>query len=253
MTTRQHTDTDSRLAGLDARIQDFLAWITDHHRAFLAALGALVLLVAIAAAWWEVSRSRRAAASAELAAIEAGFVTEMGSDRTAAMVSEPANPETAKSAREAALAKFESFAQAHGNSDLANDARLRSAELEVDLGRLAAADSRLADLVANLDDRDPRKAMALRLRGYVLEELDRPQEAAALYEAGGALESYPARALLWLAAARTHMRIGANENALAALDRALEIESELGSDPEVASMRREIQAAIAQSPAKPAS
>ena len=147
--------------------------------------------------------------------------------------------------------RFESFAQTHGKADLANDARLRSSELEIDLGRLAAADARLADLVASLEDRDPRKAMALRLRGYVLEELDRPQEAAALYEAGGALESYPARALLWLAAARTHMRTGANEKALAALDRALEVESELGSDPEVASLRREIQAAIAQSPAPP--
>lgn len=249
-TTRHHTDTDARPAGLDGRIQDLMEWIPEHRREALIALGALVACVALVAAGSEISKSRRAKASAELAVIEAGFASEMGSDSSAALVAEPANPEQAKSAREAALAKFEAFAQAHGSSDLANDARLRSAELEVDLERLDAADSRLAALIGELGDGDPRKAMALRLRGYVLEQLERPQEAAALYEAGGALESYPARALLWLAAARTHVRLGASESALGALDRAIEAEPELGSDPEIERMRREVQAAIAQSPAK---
>jgi len=249
MTIRHHTDTAAKSAGLDGRIQDLLEWITEHNREFLIGLGVLVVCVAIGAVVWEVAKSRRTAASAELAAIEAGFVSEMGSEPSAAMIAEPANPEQAKKAREAALAKFDAFAQAHGNSDLARDARLRSGELEVDLRQLDAADTRLAALIAELGDRDPRKAMALGLRGYVLEELDRPKEAAPLYEAGGAIESYPPRALLWLTAARTHMRLGEHESALKALDRAIEAEADLETDPEVASMRREVQAEIAQSPA----
>jgi tetratricopeptide (TPR) repeat protein len=252
MTThRHHTDTDARPTGLDAHLQGALEWVGDHRREFLIGVAGVVACLVLAAIFSEMSRMQRAEASAELAALEAGFAAEMGSDRSAALVAEPANPEQAQRAREAALGKFEAFAQAHAGSDLADDARLRAAELEVDLSRLDAADTRLAALIPDLGDGDPRKAIALRLRGFVLEELDRPAEAAALYEAGGALESYPARALLWLAAARTHLRLGAAESALRALDRAVEVEPDFATDPDVQRERREVQAAIAQAPAAP--
>jgi tetratricopeptide (TPR) repeat protein len=246
--TRHHADTESRASGLEGRIQDGLEWIGEHRRHFLIALVALVAALVLAAIYWEVSRSRRAEASAELAAIEASFVADMGAEPAAALVAEPANPEQATRAREAAIAELEAFAQAHGSSDLAHNASLRAAELEVDLKRLDAADTRLAALIQDLAGSDPRRAIALRLRGYVLEELGRAQEAAALYEAGAAVESYPARALLWLAAARTRMRLGANQDALHAFDQAIAIEPELATDPTVARERRSLEALIAQAP-----
>jgi tetratricopeptide (TPR) repeat protein len=247
-TTRHHGDTESRPAGLDGRIQDALEWLGEHRREFLIGLGALVAVLVLAAVYWEVSRSRRAAASAELAAIEAAFVAEMGAEPGAILVAEPANPEQATRARASAITKLEDFAQAHAGSDLADNARLRAAELEVDLGRLDAADARLAALIEELGSSDPRRSIALRLRGYVLEELGQAQEAAALYEAGAAVEAYPARALLYLAAARTRMRLGANPEALRALDQAIAIEPELATDPTVARERRAVEALIAQTP-----
>ena len=252
-TTRHHSDTETRASGLDGRLQDGLEWISGHRRESLIALGVLLAAVVLAAILWELSRVRRAEASAELAAIEAAFATEMGSDRSVALIAEPANPEQATRAREAALTKLDAFAQAHGGLDLADNAALRSAELEIDLGRLDAADARLAALITQLSDGNPRKSIALRLRGYVLEELDRAEEAAALYEAGGALESYLPRAMLWLAAARVHMRLGANENALRALDQAIAIEPELASDPAIERERRSAQAGISQGSGAPPS
>jgi tetratricopeptide (TPR) repeat protein len=250
--TRHHADTESRPAGLDGRIQDALEWIGEHRREFLIALGALVAVLVLAAIYWEMSRSWEVEASAELAAIEAAFVAEMGAEPGAALVAEPANPEQATRAREAAITRFEAFAQAQKGSDLAHHASLRAAELEVDLGRLDAADARLAALIEDLAGSDPRKAIALRLRGYALEELGRAEEAAALYEAGAALESYPPRALLWLAAARTRMRLGANQAALRAFDQAIAVEPELATDPTVLRERRSLEALIAQPAPAPA-
>jgi tetratricopeptide (TPR) repeat protein len=248
-TSRHHSDTEARPSGLDGRIQDLLEWVTAHGREFVIGLGVLAAAAVVLAIVWESARSRRADALTEWAKIEAAFAAEMGSEPTATLVAEPANPEQAKAAREAALAKYEAFAQSHSGSDLAANALLRAAELEVDLGRLDAADARLQALVAQLDGDDPRKGVALRLRGYVLEELGRPDQAAEAYEAGGALESYPPRALLWLAAARTHMRLGANERALQALDEAVAAEPELASDAAIERERKILQAALARSAA----
>jgi tetratricopeptide (TPR) repeat protein len=243
-TSSHHSDTDSRPAGLDARVRQALDWVGEHRREFLLGLGAALVLgigVAIAS---EISSSRREEALAELAGIEADFAAQMGAPPDAALIPEPANPEQARSAREAALSRFDAFAQAHASSDLAANAQLRGAELEVDLGRLDAAATRLEKLAADLDDGDTRKGIALRLRGAVLEDLGRAAEAAEIYETGGKLESYPARALLWLAAARTHMRLGADERALHALEQVVAAEPELASDPSLERERKILEARL---------
>jgi tetratricopeptide (TPR) repeat protein len=249
MTTRRHhTDTESRPTGLDGRIQDLADWIGEHRKQVAIGLGALVGAWVLLAVSWEISRTRRAEASAELAAIEAAYASEMGAQPGVVLVEEPANPEQAKRAREAAIAKLDAFAADHGGH-LGHDARLRAAEFEVDLERFDAADARLAALVAELGGDDARKGIALRLQGFAREQLGRDAEAAALYEQGGALEDYPPRALLWIAAARTHQRLGAHQNALRALDQAIDAEPELATDPVFARERRMLQAAVSAEPA----
>jgi len=248
-TPRPHSDTEPRPAGLEARIEDVLDWIGHNRRTLGIALGAILLIWLLMAWMGEASKSRRAEASAELSSIEVAFARDMGAEPGAALIPEPANAELAREARESALQKLDAFSKAHEGTDLARNAALRGAELEVDLGRLAEADTRLSTLIAELGDRDPLKGVALRLRGYVLEELGRDAEAAALYEAGGALESYPPRALLWLAASRTHARLGANAQALAALDRAIAAEPDLVSDASIERERKLLQAASAAAPA----
>ena len=250
-TTRHHRDTEARPSGLDGWIQDASEWVGEHTKEVAIGLGVLVAAWVAVAVYWEVSRSRREEASAALAAIEAAYGAEMGAPTGAALVEEPANPDQAKQAREAAITKLDAFA-ADSPRDLSIDARLRAAELEVDLERLEAADTRLAKLEADLAGSDARKGIALRLHGFALEQLGREAEAATLYEMGGALESYPARALLWIAAARTHQRLGDEKNALRAFDQAAAVEPELGSDPAFERERRILQAAIAAEPAPPA-
>jgi hypothetical protein len=245
-TPRPHSDTEPRPTGLDGRIEDVVDWIGHHRRALGIGLGAIVALWVALALWGQASDTRREEASAELAAVEAAFAAEMGAQPGDALIPEPANAEQARKARETALAKFEALAKAHENTQIARHANLRSAELEVDLARLDAADARLIALIAELGDRDPLKGIALRLRGYVLEELGRDAEAAAVYEAGGALASYPPRAMLWLAASRTHARIGANAQALAALDHAIAADPDLVSDPAIERERKLLQAAAAK-------
>jgi hypothetical protein len=230
-------------------MEDLLDWIGHNRRTLGIALGAIVALWVVVALMGELSDSRREEASAELAGIEAAYARDMGAQPGEALIPEPANADQARKAREAALEKLEAFAKAHSGTDLARTARLRSAELEVDLERLDAADARLSALSAELDDGDALKGVALRLRGYVLEELGRDAEAATVYETGGALASYPPRAMLWLAASRTHARLGASAQALAALDRAIAAEPDLVSDPAVERERKLLQAASAAAPA----
>ncbi len=242
-TTRPHGDTEARATGLDATIQDGLAWVAEHRKPLGIAAAVLLLLGVAAAGVYESRRSARAETAAELAAIEADLAAGLGGSRQDALPAEPANADQARRAREAALSRMETFAAEH-SGPLGRDARLRAAQLEADLAQLDAADARLQALVGELPDSDPRKGQALRLRGWVLEELDRPQEAATLYEQGAQLESYPARALLWIAASQVHTRLGDPTAALRALDRAIALQTDLGRSPQILRERAFLEAAI---------
>jgi tetratricopeptide (TPR) repeat protein len=231
MAIRQHGDTEAPPRGLDALLQDAQHWAFAHVRELAVAAGVLLLAAVVVAGVMEWRGRQQVAAEMALGGIEADFAQAMGASPNVALVPEPANAEQARAAREAALAQYEEFLREHSGTQAARVARLRAAELEVDLGRLEAADARLVAVIGELGDADPRKGIALRLRGYVLEELERPLEAAAAYAAAGALESHPARLLAWLVAARTYARAGQPAEALRAYREAQSLEPRLGEDP----------------------
>ncbi len=259
MTPRQHSDTESRLGGFEARLQDAFSWANEHGREIMAVLAALLVVGGIAAAVFEWRRRAAEAQETELARIEARFTSAMGAGAGEYFVPEPANADQATKARESALGELDAFIAKDGDRGLVALAGIKAAELEVDLGRLDAAEARLGKVVESLGASDPRRAIALRLRGYALDQKGDSLAAAEAYEGGARVEGYPPRALLWIAAGDAYARANAPERSIAAYREALAASPEL-SEQEGIVQRIGVQqarvdskplAAPAPEPAKP--
>ncbi len=228
MAQQQHGDTETRLAGFEARIQAGFEWANSHGREIVIGIAIFLVTGGAIAGVWEWQTRSRLAAQTELAAIEARFARAMGATSDEAFISEPANADQARKAREQAVIEFDAFIAERGSSDAAQIARLRAAELETGLGNLAAADKRLEALAASLAADDARRAVALRLRGFVLDQSGDPLAAAEAYEAGARIEAYRANVLLWIEAGDCFSRAGAPARAIGAYQQAL------SSSPEIA-------------------
>jgi predicted negative regulator of RcsB-dependent stress response len=125
------------------------------------------------------------------------FTEAMGANPAEYYVPEPANAEQAAKAREAALVELDAFVAAHSGSVAASIAAIKAAELEVDLGKLDAADQRLAALAGSLGPDDPKRAIALRLRGYTLDQRGQTLAAAETYaDAANGIQ----RGVVWIEA-----------------------------------------------------
>src|SRR5258706_156478 len=80
MTPRPHSDTETRLAGFEARLQDAFAWANEHGREIMVGLGVLLLTGAILSGVYEWRRRAIADEETELARIEMRFTTAMGAN-----------------------------------------------------------------------------------------------------------------------------------------------------------------------------
>lgn len=248
MAQQQHGDTETRLGGFEARIQAGFEWANSHGREIVIGIAAFLVVGGLVAGLWEWEKRSRAAARTELATIEARFVRAMGADANEAFIGEPANAAQAKKAREQAVADLDAFVAAHGSSDAAIIASLRAAEIEVDLGNLETADKRLEALAAELDAADARRAVALRLRGYVLDQRGNSLAAAEAYEAGAGIEAYRARVLLWIEAGDSFARAGAPARAIEAYQQALSTSPALAEEQGVIARIGIEQAKLAAAP-----
>jgi predicted negative regulator of RcsB-dependent stress response len=233
MTPRQHGDTETRLEGFEARLQDGFAWVNAHGREIMAAIAAALLVGGLVAGVVEWRSRQGDAAQTELAAIESRFTAAMGANPGEYFVPEPANAEQAAKAREAALAELDAFIAAHAGSALAAIAGIKAAELQVDLGELDAADARLAKLVEPLGADDPKRAIALRLRGYTLDQRGQTLAAAEIYADAAKVQAYPARGLLWIEAGDCFARANAPDRAIAAYREALASAPELSEQQNI--------------------
>jgi tetratricopeptide (TPR) repeat protein len=235
MNPRPHSDTQARLEGFEARLQDAFHWANEHAREIV--MGALVLLLVggIAAGIFEWRWRQIDSAETELARIDSEFANAMGAGPGEYFVPEPANAEQATQAREATLAELDAFIAKQGSSPLAAMAGIKAAELEVDLGKLDAADPRLAKIADSLGADDARRAIALRLRGYVLDQKGQTLSAAETYEAAAKVTGYPPRALAWIEAGDAYSRAKAPDRAIAAYREVL------AGWPELAEQERIVQ------------
>jgi len=225
MNPRPHSDTQARLEGFEARLQDAFAWANDHAREIVTVAGVLLLVGAIATAVWEYRRRSAAAAETELAHIDTTFSNAMGSAPGEYFVSEPANPEQATKAREAALVDLDAFIAKHNGSPA------------------KVADSLGAD--------DPRRAIALRLRAYTLDQRGQTLAAAQTYEQGAKVTGFPPRALLWIQAGDAYSRANVPDRAIAAYREALSASPELAEQEHLVQRIGLEQAKLDAAPAAP--
>jgi hypothetical protein len=203
---QRHGETERRHEGFEARLEQLFETIEAHSREVIIGGVALLLLGGLAAGLYEWRQSSINAAQLALDQVDWTYLEAMGGRRDDLYPVEPANEAQARSAREEALAGYEQVIEEHGGV-AAEIAQIRAAEVEVGLGRLEAADQRLTGASDDISE-GALRATALRLHGFVLEELLRPLDAAARYEAAAAIESYPAPEDLWIIASEARVRGG---------------------------------------------
>jgi tetratricopeptide (TPR) repeat protein len=256
MTPRPHGDTDTRLGGFEARLQDGFAWANAHGREIIVAIAAFLLIGGVVAGVHEWRQGRQNDARTELARAEARYAVAMGASPGEQYVPEPANADQARTARETAVKEFDGLAAKFAGSDVAALAAIRAAELEIDLGQSDAAAARLDALTAALDADDPRRAVALRLRGYLHEAKGDALAAGETYEQAAKIESYPPRGLAWIAAGDAFARAGQPERAIAAYRQALatapEVAEQEGIVARMGVQQARLDAAAAAASAPPA-
>ena len=242
MTMRSRSDTEARASGFDATLEAGFNWVLERLRWVLMLLGvALVVGAGIA-----ISHDRRTQgendAQLALRQVEAGFSLAMGSPAEEIWVAEPANPEQAQRGREEALARFEAVSLEHPGTRAARLADLRAAEMEVELERWADAETRLSELVSELDEPDLLRAVALRLLGYSQEQQGRFTEAGDSYEQAALPGLYPAAGSVWLQAGASFARAGAIERSVGAYQKVLSTNPELAEQSGVLERLSELAA-----------
>ncbi len=227
MTMRSRGDTEARASGFDATLEAGFNWVLERLRWVLTLLG-VVLVVGVGVA---ISHDRRTQgendAQLALRQVEAGFALAMGSPADEIWVAEPSNPEQAQRGREEALARFEAVSLEHPGTRAALLANLRAAEMEVELERWPDAETRLSELVSELEEPDLLRAVALRLLGYSQEQRGRFTEAGESYEQAARGGLYPAAGSVWLQAGASFARAGAIERAVGAYQKVLSTDPEL--------------------------
>jgi tetratricopeptide (TPR) repeat protein len=217
MTMRSRSDTEARASGFDATLEAGFNWVLERLRWVLMLLGvALVVGAGLA-----ISHDRRTQgeddAQLALRQVEAGFSLAMGSPAEEIWVAEPANPEQAQRGREEALARFEAVSLEHPGTRAARLADLRAAEMEVELERWADAETRLSELVSELDEPD------------LLEQAALPG-------------LYPAAGSVWLQAGASFARAGAIERSVGAYQKVLSTNPELAEQSGVLERLSELAA-----------
>jgi tetratricopeptide (TPR) repeat protein len=224
--TGHHGETQVAAEGFQATLEQGFEWINANARLVLVVLGTFIAVGGLSALVYELVQTRAENALGALAEVERRFAIAMGARPGASLIPEPANAEQAKRAREEALAGFQQVSQQHAGSLASHAAEIRSAELEIDLGRVEAALERLRALIAGMRADDAERAVALRLVGYVLEELERPLEAAEAYAEAGDVSTYRARPAAWALAGDSFARAGQLERAVDAYAQVIAIDSE---------------------------
>jgi tetratricopeptide (TPR) repeat protein len=236
-----HDPEGLSLEALESRGERLAEWISANPKPILGTVGAVL---AAALVFGLVSQSRESAetdAAAALASVQRDYRLAMGADASAIDIAEPANPEAARDAREAAVSGLRGVIAEYAGSPTAVLATLDLGERLVELGRseeAIAAWQNAADGAA--DD----------LRGLILERIGaqaelegRLADAADTYERASEISGYPLRHQALAEAARLRASAGEAEAAIALLQR-LEAESPDYALPDhVGAQLRELRAA----------
>lgn len=215
-------------------------------------LGAGVGILVIAGAIGLVRSSQTTAleeASTALARVDVEFREAMGAPAEAVEIVEPANPQTALSARTRFLEMYREVAEAHAGTPVEALAWLEVGSLQAALGRPEAAIATWQQAADRTDPGAPSRALLLSRIAAEHEAAEQWLEAAKAYEAAGAITEYPLRFAALSAAARCYIEAAEHQLALAIFDR-IETDAPTYVVPDVTRARLlELRAVAATSPA----
>jgi tetratricopeptide (TPR) repeat protein len=242
MTTQRHGTTEAPVTGFEARIQQGFEWIAAHPRQVIGTLAAILVVSAIAAGLWEWRSRGEAAAQEALERTQRSLAQKLGGDPRLTLIPEPANQDLARAAREASLAELDAVVAEYASTRAAAFARLRAAEVALDLGHRDDALARLDALVGTLAADDALRAIALRLAGYVRVEQKDFAGAAESYAQAAGVASYPDQGAAWYDAGRNYERAGAFDRAADAYAKAVAADPELAEREGIVDRMAAVQA-----------
>ncbi len=210
---RRHDD-ETTLHEIEESLDGFAAFVNEY-RIPIAAGAALILALALGwdryDAW---SESRIDEATAELAEARSEFLEAMGAAPGSIEIAEPANPETAETARRRFAARFIEIAEAHPESSAAVLARLDAGRLQEELGAPHLAIDTWRAALESVPTGSALRALILERIGQAHEAGDQWADAAEAYEQAGRVESSPTRARALADAARCLVRAGDPDRAV---------------------------------------
>jgi tetratricopeptide (TPR) repeat protein len=189
--------------------------VSENPRPILVGIGAILAAAAIAGGVLAWQRSSDRAATEALEEARGAFLEAMGSSPGAVQISEPANPETARRAREDAAKRYVEVAEAHAGSAAGVLARLEAGDLRQALGEPEAALEQWRQAGAGADSDSPLRAMAFERIATAEENAGRYAEAAAAWTTAGEVEDYPLRWVALAQAGRTWLEAGDADKARA--------------------------------------
>jgi tetratricopeptide (TPR) repeat protein len=208
------TQATETLHEIESIFDRLAGWTASHPLPALAILTSVLITAAAIGGyqWWH--SKREAAASAELAAIEADYLRAMGAAPGQLEIPEPANAEAAAETRREYATRLLEAAERRAPSRASVIARLRAGTLYLELGDPEAA---LAAWRAARDGA-PRDsalaALASERLGAGLEASGDPAAAAEAYLRAGQITDFPGRVLTLGDAARCFAEAGQRERAL---------------------------------------
>jgi tetratricopeptide (TPR) repeat protein len=229
------------LEALQSRSERLGHWISENPTPIL---GTLVVILVVALVGGLVSSSQESAAieaADELAGAQRAYRLAMGAEPAAIDIAEPANPEAARAAREAAVVDLRGLIEEHAGSPTAALAALHLGERLVELGRADEAVAAWQDASDRVGG--PLGGLLLQRIATQAEQAGRLSEAADAYARASEIADYPLRYQALAESARLRAAAGESAAAIELLQQ-LEADAPAYALPEhVAARLRELRAA----------
>jgi tetratricopeptide (TPR) repeat protein len=237
--SRKATET---LEEIEGALDRMARWVAANPKPALIALGIVVGGAALigGAGWW-IAREELAASGA-VAEVKRGYFEAMGASAGAVTLAEPANPETARAAREKYAEKFVEVALEHEGSAAAVDAWIEAGNLREQLGSSEDALEAWEHAAAESGAGTGLRGLALARLAAGYEAANRWDDAASAWEEAGGIAGYPLRHEALAFAARARVEAGEPERAVALYDRIETDAPDFDLAPHLAAQRDELRA-----------
>ena len=198
----------------DSYADRLLDWISANLVAVVI-LAALTLIgVGAYAGWrgWRATQEDKAAAA--LGAAEREYLTSMGAEPGSYDFAEPANPETAKQSRAAAVDRFLAVAKQYEGRRAATLARIEAGGLLVEVGQPGRAIEVWGEALPGAAGHPDLRALVQTRIAQAQESLGQWKQAAEAYAAAAEIPGYPLHAWALADAARCYAAAGDTEHAV---------------------------------------